>query len=404
MASLPHYKILILTASFPYPPASGGALRAYGILHGLAHAGHQVTLLTFHEHGAPPQKTPLAQICTRIETVDVPVRSWLHRLRDVLLTSQADIAKRLYSDAFKDKLLGLLRDTDFDIIQFEGIEVACYLPIVKEANTGARLIFDTFNAEAELQRLIYGVDRKELKRLPAAVYSYIQSQRIERYEGELCRMADAVIAVSAEDAAVLQKHLPDKRVNVVPSGIFVDDYVKPASNLQLPPNALVFTGKMDYRPNVDAMLWFAFNIFPQLHDANLVIVGQKPHPRIQQLTQYENILLTGWVDSVLPYLYAACVYIAPLRMGSGTRLKILEAMACGCAIVATSTAAAGLNDAARNAMIITDDESEFANAIEHLLDHPTESKLLGKHAKAVVQTHYDWSVLIPHLLEVYRGG
>jgi glycosyltransferase involved in cell wall biosynthesis len=399
---LPKYKILILAASFPYPPTSGGALRTYGILHGLANAGHQITLLAFDDLHSQPEKTPLAQLCRHIETVPMPVRSRLDRLRDMLLTSHADIAKRLFSLAFQEKLLSLLQATAFDIVQFEGIEVACYLPVVKQAGVKARLIFDTFNAEAELQRLIYDIDRQQAKRLPAAFYSYIQTQRIARYEGELCQMADAVIAVSPEDAGLLQAYLPQKSIPVVPSGVFVNDYMKPQTNLSLPANSLVFTGKMDYRPNVDAMLWFAFHIFPQLHDANLVIVGQKPHPRIQKLTDYENIMLTGWVESVLPYLHQADVYIAPLRMGSGTRLKILEAMACGCAIVATSTAAAGLNDAARSAMIITDDEAEFASAIEHLLDHPAQRDILGNQAKAAVKAHYDWSVLIPKLLEVYQ--
>ncbi len=397
-----HYNILVITPSLPYPPASGGALRNYGILHGLAQAGHQVTLLTFHEGTIKPEKTPLAQICTHIETVMPPERSRLHRLRDLIFSTQPDIAKRLYSAAFQDKLLSLLQQTHFDIIQFEGIEVACYLPIVKATGTLAKLVFDAHNAEAELQRIISEIDRQETKRLLAALYSMIQTRRIARVEGDLCHMADAVIAVSPEDAAALQQYLPKNPITVVPSGVFVDDYVKADSSITLPPNSVVFTGKMDYRPNVDAMVWFAFNIFPQLHDANLVIVGQKPHPNIQKLTDYENILLTGWVESVLPYLHQAEVYIAPLRMGSGTRLKILEAMACGCAIVATSTAAAGLNEAARSAMIIADDEAEFASAIEHLLDHPAQREILGNQAKTVVKTHYDWSVLIPRLLEVYR--
>src|SRR5690606_23656791 len=114
----------------------------------------------------------------------------------------------------------------------------------------------------------------------------------------------------------------------------------------LGPCALIFTGKMDYRPNVDAMLWFASDILPQVRsimpDVRLYVVGQKPHPRLEVLRDHDHIVLTGWVPEVTPYLHAAAVYIAPLRMGSGTRLKILEAMAAGCAIVATTLAAAGL--------------------------------------------------------------
>jgi polysaccharide biosynthesis protein PslH len=234
-----------------------------------------------------------------------------------------------------------MRQQDFDLIQFEALEIACYLPIVKQAGTQAKLCFDTFNAEADLQRVIFEIDRQEFKRWHIAIYSYIQSKRIAQYEGALCRMADLVIAVSHEDQKLLSQYRADKPIGIVPSGIFVDDYAVPDASVQLAANAIVFTGKMDYRPNVDAMLWFADSILPHIPQAQLTIVGQQPHPRIQHLAERANISLTGWVDSVQPYLSAAAVYIAPLRMGSGTRLKILEAMATGCGIIGRGKSSTG---------------------------------------------------------------
>jgi polysaccharide biosynthesis protein PslH len=163
---------------------------------------------------------------------------------------------------------------------------------------------------------------------------------------------------------------------------------------------------MDYRPNVDAMLWFASAILPLIQphvlDVHLTIVGQKPHPRLEALRDQNNITLTGWIPAVQPYLHAASLYIAPLRMGSGTRLKILEAMASGCAVVATSTAASGLLPEVKQALVITDTEREFADAVVSLLQNPAQRRELGQAAQTVIKQFYDWSVIIPRLLTVYR--
>lgn len=390
---------LILTASSPYPPASGGAIRAYGILKGLHEAGHHITLVTFGDESTDVD--PLRRICDLPIVIPPPTRTRLGRIV-TLLTGQADIATRLYSPHMEMFLFNLIRMNHFDLIQFEGIEVACYLPIVKETGTKAKLCFDTFNAEADLQKTIFEIDRSNITRLPMALYSYIQSRRIHQYEGDLCRIADMVVAVSDEDAAILGNYREDDKTYVVPSGIFVDDYKQPDKQIDLPDNSLVFTGKMDYRPNVDAMLWFADEILPHIDNAHLTIVGQKPHARIQHLPERNNITLTGWVDTVPPYLHTGDVYIAPLRMGSGTRLKILEALASGCAIVATPIAASGLNDEIKSAMVIADSEMDFANAVNALLQDPPRRNALGKQAQKVVKQHYDWSVLIPRLLKAYQ--
>lgn len=392
--------ILLVTASLPYPPASGGALRTYGILQGLHHAGHTVSLISFHTGGAIPAQ--LRAICHHIETLPPPNRTRWHRLRDLLLTRQADIARRLYSVEFAARLGALVQTETYDIVQFEGIEAACYLPELRETGTPARIVFDTFNAEAELQRVIYTIDRAEPGRWLAALYSWLQIGRIRRYEALLCQLADQVIAVSQEDAAYLRAYRADGQVAIVPSGIFVDDYTNMTEQADIGADAIVFTGKMDYRPNIDAMLWFTEHVLPQLSRANLVIVGQQPHARIRQLAQHEHIYVTGWVDAVVPYLKAAAVYVAPLRMGSGTRLKILEAMASGCAIVATELAAAGLNEASRQAIRITDTPAEFAQAVEELLHNPQERQQLAKRALQAVKAYYDWPVIIPRLLAAYE--
>ncbi len=402
-------RILMLTASLPYPSQQGGALRSYGILHGLAQSGHEVSLLSFHDSDNPEswRDTPLAQFCKTIQIVAMPDRSKKDRLRDLLLSNHPDIARRLWDETFFNCLKTLVREQNFDVIQFEGIEVAPYLIPLQQHGTKAKLIYDAFNAEAALQRVIFEVDRDDWRRLPAAAYSLIQSHRIARFERDLCRAADGVIAVSAEDAAILSKHRPDHYIPVVTNGIFVDDYVEATEQLDLGDHALVFTGKMDYRPNVDAMTWFAEAIFPlvqaEIPDTHLYIVGQKPHPRLEKLREHDHISITGWVRDVQPYLQAAQVYVAPLRMGSGTRLKLLEAMASGCAVVATGIAMSGMKQETHDAIIVADEPESLAKATINLLNNIDQRKHLGEKASAFVRAHYDWSVLIPGLLEIYKG-
>ncbi len=217
---------------------------------------------------------------------------------------------------------------------------------------------------------------------------------------------DCVIAVSDEDAIALRNLSQDAPASVVPNGVSVDDYTNSREQLDLGQHVLVFTGKMDYRPNIDAMRWFTSDILPaiqeEIPDTRLYIVGQKPHARVEMLRDKPNVAITGWVTDVHPYLHAAHVYVAPLRMGSGTRLKILEAMAAGCAVVATSYAASGLTAEVRDVMVVADDEKAMATAIVALLRAPQKREALGKAAQKYVKQRYDWTVLLPKLLAVYR--
>ena len=396
--------ILILTPDIPYPTASGAAIRNYGIIRGLADEGHRITLLTFVESDVDKNSNPLYQICDEVHIVALPTRSKIERIIKLITTSKADIELRLASKAFEQKLIDLLHNNTYDVIQFSGIELGSYLTTIRANQTTAKVIYDALNAEAELQRVIYGIDRKNIKRLPIAIYSYVQAKRIEHFEKWLCKTVDGVIAVSEEDYNFLTRH-QGAPIFVMSNGIFTDEYTPPANNTRHS-NQLVFTGKMDYRPNVDAIEWFATAILPKIReqkpDTVLTIVGRNPHPRIQPHAEQSHITITGWVDSVQPYLHSTTLFIVPLRMGSGTRLKILEAMAAGCTVISTSIGAAGLNHEVKQAMRIADTDVEFIQTVVSLLNNPELRDDLGQQAIQQVSQFYDWSALIPRLLNAYR--
>jgi glycosyltransferase involved in cell wall biosynthesis len=398
-------RLLLLTSSLPYPPQSGGALRAFGILRSLHDAGQRVTLLCFDDGGVDPAATSLPDLCEAVITVPPPSpRGKLTRIRQLLTSNQPDIVGRMATAAMQAKLSELCRQP-FDAIQFEGIEMATYLPHAASTGTPAALIYDAFNAEYALQRQITDIEKAAPGRMYATIYSELQARRIYKLEQQLCQRAGAVIAVSQEDANLLHPLRGSRPLYVVPSGIFTADYAS-AYSIDLGEQALVFTGKMDYRPNIDAALWFAEHILPQVRaaapDARFIIVGQQPGAALDALATQPDIVLTGRVPQVQPYLHGAAVYVAPLRMGSGTRLKLLEAMASGCAIVATSVAAAGLDEVTRSSMIIADEPTAFAAAILSLLGDPARQQVIGAQAQQVVRSRYDWVVLAPRLLRVYE--
>jgi glycosyltransferase involved in cell wall biosynthesis len=161
---------------------------------------------------------------------------------------------------------------------------------------------------------------------------------------------------------------------------------------------------MDYRPNIDAVLWFADAVWPKIvgerPSTTWAIVGQKPHARLERLRELPGVTVTGWVESVRPYLAGAGVYVMPFRVGSGTRLKLIEAMASGLAIVSTAVGAEGFPVQSGREIVLADGAEEMGTAVLHLLNHPEERARIGRNAIQFAQK-YDWRVVIPAFAAIY---
>lgn len=398
-------KILILTPQLPYPPQQGTSLRNYHIIRGLAER-HEITLLSFLEENQtadPVAIAPLQRLCHHIETVPVPQRTTVTRLWQLASSRLPDMAHRLYSPVFEIALRKLLASHQFDVVQVEGIELARYMGIIRIASHRARLIFDDHNAETELQRRNFLTDIRQPGRWPAAAYSWVQVGRLRRFEGWACTTADAVVAVSETDKNHLQSLLPNHQspISTIPNAIDVQSYQQPVT-----PEVydLVFSGKMDYRPNVDAVLWFADEVWPLLCEqrpsTTWAIVGQKPHARLERLHGLPGVTITGWVEQVQPYLAGAQVVIMPFRIGSGTRLKLIEAMAAGKAVVSTTVGAEGFPVEQGAQLLLADTAEEMATAVLQLLDHPHKQTQLGRLAQQFAQ-QYDWRQVVPRFEKLF---
>ena len=400
-------KILFLAPQLPYPPYQGTALRNWGLVSGLAR-NHAVSLLSFVAPGQDPQpESPLAAACEAVETVPQPARSLPQRLRDLVLTGQPDMALRLESPVFRQRLADWLVRESFDVVHIEGIELAPYLDVLEAARPRPLILFDDHNCEYLLQKRAFLTDLRRPLRWHGAAYSFFQWRRLRRFEAQVCRRADRVVAVSEADAAALRELVPGLDPLIVPNGIDVTAYAPDlAPAPEMGDAALVFTGKMDFRPNVDAMLWFARRVLPLVREevpqAHLWVVGQRPHRRLDPLRDDPAVTLTGWVEAVQPYISGATVYVAPLRMGGGTRLKLLEAMALERAVVATRLGAEGYPVTSGRELILADTPETFATAVVDLLRDPGRRAALGRSARHFVRQGYDWQVLIPWLVSAYR--
>jgi glycosyltransferase involved in cell wall biosynthesis len=400
-------EILMLTPQLPYPPHQGTSLRNLHLLRAMAESNH-VTLLSFAEEELSLDVGPLRALAEVWPPVAAPRRSSRTRLRQLLTSGLPDMALRLADERFAAALAETLRRRAFDVVQIEGLEMAAYMGDVRRHAPGARVVLDCHNAETELQRRSRRADAGRPARWPAALYSATQIGRLARFERWAVGAADAVIAVSEIDRAHLAAlgGKPAKAIAVVPNTIDVAAYAQPPSSGALPGYDLVFTGKLDYRPNVDAVLWFAQEIWPQIQASRpgttWAVVGQRPHRRLDALRELPGVTLTGRVADIHPYLAGSRVYVAPLRIGSGTRLKIIEAMAASMAIVSTRVGAEGFPVTNGEQLLLADEPNDFAAALLELLDDDQQRAALGAAARVFAE-HYDWRQIAPLLEAVYSS-
>lgn len=404
-------RLLFLTPQVPYPPHQGASLRNWAFIRELSrrHEVHLFALLAPGQSSADRATQTVREQVASLTLMPQPRRSMARRLWQLLASPRPDLALRLWHPEIADALVQTLRAHTFDIVQVEGLELlALCEPWLKQAD-GPRWVYDAHNAEADLQASAWRADRHTPRRWHAAAYSFIQWHKLRRYEAIMLPRFHGLTCVSDADADSLAA-LSGRRPLVVPNGVDTDHFapgrVPPHPDLRTHP-AVVFTGKMDFRPNVDAVLWFAHEIWPAVRtavpEARFWIVGQRPTQAVQALSDIEGIHVTGAVPEIEPYIEGAAVVVAPLRMGSGTRLKVLQALSMARPMVSTALGCAGLGLRNEEHLAIADTPEAFAFNIVRLLTNQREAAAMAARAREYVRTHYDWRVLVPRLETLYTS-
>ena len=407
-------RILFLTPQLPYPPEQGTAIRNYNLLRQVA-SRHEVALLSFDSWEGDGLRDhtsrvgPLSAFCRPLRVIPVPRRS--PGRPSTHAPDQfpprygfSPLCAGLCPCAAGDRLPGALRYG----ADRGNSSSARYALLLREwlGAAAPRVILDEHNAEYLLQRRAFETDLAYPGRWPAALYSLVQWFRLAHFERRACRAATAVAACSEADARALQALVPGLEVLVVPNGVDMERY-QPGipDSLPLQHPAIVFTGKMDFRPNVDGVLWFYERVWPTVRatvrDVRFYVVGQSPHQRLAPLRADPQVTITGHVPDILPYFGGADVYIVPLRIGGGTRLKVLEAMSSGLPIVSTTLGAEGIELTPGQHALLADEPEAFARAVLSVLGDPDRAHM-GLAASQRAREIYDWRNIALRLEGLYQ--
>ncbi|MGI6208314.1 MAG: glycosyltransferase family 4 protein [Anaerolineae bacterium] len=402
-------RVVFVAQRLVYPPDAGTPIRNYNLaLKATEH--HEVHVFGFGEPERSPE--PLLAAGAQLHLLPAPpARGRGERLLTMLTTTEPDMARRSYSVDLLRLLERELPRAQPDVVQLQALDMAYVLPTVRRAAPQARVILDQHNAEYVLQRRALAVDLRRPKRWPVAVYSAWQSLTLRRYERQMCGQCDAVLTMSDEDARALRALGIETPIAVVPNGVDLAAYqgCAPAEAMErLPGPHFVFPGKMDFRPNVDAAVWFAQSALPlirrQLPEARFWVVGRSPHPSVLALRQLPNVDVTGEVPDTRPYIAGATAVVVPLRIGAGTKLKVLEAAALRRPLVVTPVGIEGYDAVPGQDALVADTPEELAAACIRVATDSALAEALGAAAFANLAQPLDWSNVYERLEAVYAGS
>ncbi len=424
-------RVLHFVPRLCWPLDTGAKLRNYHLARELARRAH-VTLLTFAENGgATQQQTPRAEGQTPRAEGQSPAEPPLMRPESFYARTITVPRGRGYTPAkilrgalgrtplpvlnyttaeMKEALRRVLDEQDFDVIQVESIHLMAYLPIIRASPGRPIVLLDWHNIESELMRRYSERASNFLRR----AYAQRTARQLNHLERRAAREFDAHVVVSRRDGAKLLEHDAGARVFLIENGVdtayYSDERIEQAhvaagrgAQNAGGPHRLVFVGSMDYHANVDAAVHFAREVWPRLRERmpELVytIVGRDPAPEVRELASLPGVEVTGTVEDVRPYYREAVAAIIPLRVGGGSRLKILEAMAAGVAVVSTTLGAEGLEVRDGENILIADGDGELCETIAAVAGDRERRKKLGEAGRALVFERYDWSRIGAELFE-----
>jgi len=295
------------------------------------------------------------------------------------------------SAAVTQEVERIFAERSFDVVQIESMHLIAYARRIRQIAPNARLILDWHNIESEILSRFAENDRNPLR----ALYARRTAGLSKNVETELLRLCHAHTVCSEREREMLRARVPQARIEVVGNGVDCEYFA------DVPAAAggrrdVLFMGRMDYHANIDAALYFAREIWPLVRqrrpELRLTIVGAQPPNAILGL-RAPDVVITGTVDDVRPFYRSALVSVVPLRVGGGTRLKVLEAMAAGTPVVSTTLGAEGLATAPGKNILIADTPEEMADAIVSLQAESPQWNELAANGGRLVQEKYDWSVV-----------
>ncbi len=400
-------QVLFVTPYLPSPPRFGGQMRLHGLISGVA-ARHEVSVLSLVDVNEDQVESvrETEAYCRRVLTV--PNRRYAaggasKRLLQLgsLFSSHSYEWLVHHEASFEAALDQAIEAERYDVVNFEFTHMAAYRAGHRgRGRLDPAFVLDEHNIEYDLLRQTARAGSDAVRRVYNAVdWRKVRSEELRTWAG-----LDGCTLTSERDQAMLLADAPHTRTAVVPNGVDVEFFKPPQPPPPRSPETLLFFGAIDYFPNTDGLRFFLGEVWPKLRSrvprVKLSIVGRRPPAEIVA-HRGPDVQITGAVEDVRPHLARAAVVIVPLRLGGGTRLKILEAMAMGKAVVSTTVGAEGLGVVPERDLLIADDAEGFAAQIRRLLDDPGLAASLGASARALVVERYGWQASVDRLCDFY---
>jgi len=400
-------KILWIAHFLPWPPHGGSSQRNYNLMRELLKKFDLYTVgFLQRPHYESDQQClqairHMSSMFTWMQVYHIPTDhkriSWYWLLATNILSSSPYSVKRFYSDQFESELDRLLDRVNFDIVYADTVATAHY---ALRAKGKSKLVLNHHNVESSLL-----FRRAASAKNPASRwYLNHQAKKMHRWETKVCPQFDINLTVSELDADELRRLASGIRCEVIANGSDIE-YFKPSDGVV--GSEMVFAGGGTWLPNRDAMSWFIKEIFPKIIDkvpdaVMNVIGGKPPHDVLKAAEHDKRIKVHGFVPDTRPFLARSAVYVVPIRIGGGTRLKILDAFAAGKAVVSTSLGCEGISCEDGVHICMADTPEAFADKVVELFNNIDDRQKLERNARQLVERAYSWKIIGSRLRSLYR--
>jgi polysaccharide biosynthesis protein PslH len=397
-------KILQLTNKPPYPDRDGGAIAVLSLTRGLARTGHEVTVLsmnTLKHHTDARQLPEDLRNLADFRFADVPaVISPLTAVINLLFSKLPYNAVRFISGEYKKVLVNLLNEKSFDIVQLEGLYLCPYIPLIRQYSK-ARIAYRAHNIEHEIwartAALSGGLKKWYISNL---------AKRIKKFEMSWLNQYDLLVPITQRDGEILNRLGNMRPWLVSPTGI--DTIAIADSNALTEYPSIFHLGSLEWSPNQEGLLWFLTHCWPSLHarwpELKFYVAGRNAPGWLIKKLNLPGIVYEGEVADAYLFMKSKAVMVVPLLSGSGMRIKIIEGMALGKAIVSTSIGAEGLGVEDGKNIMIADHPEEFISAIETLLTNKDLYGSIGMGSQLFIDENFDNLALAGQLAQFYQNN